>query len=179
MSEPQYNKDQSIHSVIPSILDVCCGTRMMWQDKDDKRTVFVDCRTESFFIAPGHAYKNGAELFILPNIKADFTSLPFKDESFYHVIFDPPHHTSKRLGKAGTGILEKKYGILSGEWKKMISEGFTECFRVLKPKGTLIFKWCETEIPLSRILKLTSQKPLYGHASGKKSQTHWMAFLKA
>ena len=49
---------------------------------------------------------------------------------------------------------------------------------MLKPNGTLIFKWCETQIPLKEILALTPEKPLYGHKGGQKSVTHWMAFLK-
>jgi SAM-dependent methyltransferase len=165
--------------VMPDVLDACCGTRMMWIDKNDKRAIFVDCRTESFSIAPGRAYKNGAVLHVAPDKEADFTKLPFENEAFFHVVFDPPHHTSKRLGSTGTGVIEKKYGRLGDDWKEMIADGFTECFRVLKPKGTLIFKWADTEIPLREILKLTPEKPLYGHKSGKKAQTHWVAFLKA
>ena len=49
---------------------------------------------------------------------------------------------------------------------------------VLKPDGTLIFKWCEDEIPVSQILALTPEKPLVGHRSGKQQKTHWIAFLK-
>jgi hypothetical protein len=49
---------------------------------------------------------------------------------------------------------------------------------VLKPGGTLIFKWAETEFPLREILALTPHKPLYGHRSGKASKTHWVAFCK-
>ncbi|MDC6726366.1 hypothetical protein OEZ75_27365, partial [Leclercia adecarboxylata] len=46
------------------------------------------------------------------------------------------------------------------------------------PGGTLIFKWCEVEVPLARVLALTPEKPLFGHRSGKKAQTHWCAFLQ-
>ena len=60
----------------------------------------------------------------------------------------------------------------------MIKGGFSECFRVLKPNGTLIFKWDEYEIPIKEILKLTDQKPLFGHISGKRAQTHWVTFIK-
>jgi hypothetical protein len=31
---------------------------------------------------------------------------------------------------------------------------------------------------LREVLALTPEKPLYGHRSGKKAQTHWVAFLK-
>ena len=160
------------------VLDACCGTRMMWFDKKDERTLFVDCREESFSLAPGRAYKNGAKFHVSPDEITNFQNLPFQNDSFYHVVFDPPHHTSKRLGSTGTGIIEKKYGRLGDEWRDMLSGGFSECFRVLKPGGTLIFKWFETEIPLSEVLKLTHEKPMYGHKSGKKAQTHWVAFLK-
>ncbi|MDQ3117820.1 MAG: class I SAM-dependent methyltransferase, partial [Verrucomicrobiota bacterium] len=71
-----------------------------------------------------------------------------------------------------------KYGCLNGNWREMLRLGFAECFRVLKPNGTLIFKWADSENPVSEILALTPEKPLFGHKSGKKMGTHWVAFLK-
>lgn len=165
--------------VIPDVLDACCASKMMWFDKQDNRAMFIDCRTEEFTIAPGRAYKNGAVLSVAPDVECDFANLSFYDETFWHVVFDPPHHTSKRLGSTGTGIMEAKYGRLQKGWEATIAAGFSECFRVLKPKGTLIFKWCSAEIPLRSVLELTPEKPLYGHRSGKRQQTHWLAFLKA
>ena len=165
--------------VMPPVLDACCGTRMMWFDKEDARAVFADCRTEDIVIEPGRAYKNGTVLHVDPDMEVDFTDMPFGDATFSHVVFDPPHHTSKRLGGTGTGVMEAKYGRLREGWREMLEAGFAECFRVLKPEGTLIFKWCSTEIPLSEVLKLTPEKPLYGHRSGKRAQTHWVAFLKS
>ena len=50
--------------------------------------------------------------------------------------------------------------------------------RVLKPNGTLIFKWNEQQIPTSRIIEIIGQKPLFGHTSGKGGKTIWMCFLK-
>lgn len=32
--------------------------------------------------------------------------------------------------------------------------------------------------PVSEILKLTEQKPILGHLSGKRSNTHWILFMK-
>jgi hypothetical protein len=51
---------------------------------------------------------------------------------------------------------------------------------VLADNGVLIFKWNETQIPVSRILKLTDVRPLLGHKRGGKSaDTHWICFMKA
>jgi hypothetical protein len=60
----------------------------------------------------------------------------------------------------------------------MLCKGFAEFFRVLRPEVTLIFKWCEYDVPVAEVLSLTPEKPLYGHRSGKQSKTHWIAFLK-
>lgn len=51
-------------------------------------------------------------------------------------------------------------------------------FQVLEDEGILIFKWSEVDIPLKEILKLTPQKPLFGHRSGKNMNTHWVCFMK-
>lgn len=51
--------------------------------------------------------------------------------------------------------------------------------RVLKPEGILIFKWNETQIAASRIIKIFGVNPLFGHKSGKSSKTQWMCFLKS
>jgi hypothetical protein len=34
------------------------------------------------------------------------------------------------------------------------------------------------KILTSEILKLTDEKPLFGHKSGKQSKTHWITFMK-
>lgn len=76
--------------------------------------------------------------------------------------------------------MAKKYGRLSPDtWKEDLGKGFSECMRVLKPNGTLIFKWNETDIPVKDVLSaFGNAKPLYGHKSGKMSKTHWLAFMK-
>lgn len=137
-------------------------------------TVFVDKRNERH-LAKDSSVKNGErEIVIRPDVVADFTNLPFPDDQFYHVVFDPPH--IQRNGDSSW--LLKKYGVLRGDWKSMIQKGFSECFRVLRPGGTLVFKWSEVEIPLREILKLTPERPLYGHRTGRQAKTHWVSFLK-
>lgn len=150
------------------ILDPCCGSRMFWFDKSDDRVIYGDKRNES------HILCDGRTLTISPDKLMDFRNIPFADDSFSLVVFDPPH-----LKTAGVnGWIGKKYGILSADWKDDLTKGFAECFRVLKPNGVLIFKWNETQIKTREILALTPEKPLFGHISGKASGTHWVTFMK-
>lgn len=50
--------------------------------------------------------------------------------------------------------------------------------RVLKPNGTLIFKWNQKQISIKKILEIINHKPLFGHVTGNKGNTIWIAFLK-
>lgn len=158
----------------PAVLDACCGSRMFWFDKGDQRAVFVDKRQESHTLADSSVRSGSRKLEVNPDMLANFTALPFDDGSFALVVFDPPH-----LVKAGkNGWQAKKYGKLEGDWRDMLRRGFSECFRVLKPEGTLIFKWNEHEVPVSQILALTHERPLVGQRCGKSAKTHWMVFMK-
>ena len=145
---------------------------MMWFDKQDQRVLFGDQRTES------HVLSDGRALEIKPDVKLDFTNLPFPDNSFKLIAFDPPHLV--RAGKKSW--LALKYGKLGQDWRDDLNKGFSECFRVLEANGILIFKWNENQIPVKEILALTDQKPLFGHTTmkHKKNQTatHWFTFMK-
>ena len=33
--------------VMPKVIDICCGSRMMWFNKNDSRTIYCDKRNES------------------------------------------------------------------------------------------------------------------------------------
>jgi len=162
------------------ILDVCCGGRMFYFDKSDSRVLFCDIRNVKTKLCDGRDFE------VSPDVQCDFTNLPFENDTFYQVIFDPPHllrNTGKSKFADLYGSLNKKamptgYQIEYTDWRDMIRKGFTECFRVLKPNGTLVFKWNETDIKVSEILQLTPFKPVFGHKSGKASKTHWLCFFK-
>lgn len=145
---------------------------MMWFDKANARTVFADNRRETFVqVRTDCGNKVKA---VDPDVLCDFTNLPFPDNTFAQIVFDPPHV----IRDEALGNMTKFYGHLKGDWKEMLRRGFAECFRVLRPEGTLIFKWTETQIPLQTILALTPEKPLYGHRVGARARTHWISFLK-
>ena len=156
------------------VLDVCCGSRGMWFDKQDVRALYIDKRCKDYNLKLNAAYPNGGIIKIEPDIIGDFTNIKQPNNSFFHVVFDPPHITRKAI----ESDLTKRYGVLQDGWQDMIRKGFEECFRVLKPNGILIFKWSEVQIPIRDVLKLTKQKPLYGHKSGKRMNTHWVCFIK-
>ena len=147
------------------ILDVCCGSKMFWFDKENPHVTFMDIRECEDTLC------DGRKLSIHPDIIGDFRDIPFDDNSFDLVVFDPPH-----LIRAGENSwLVKKYGRLDETWTKDLAKGFDECMRVLKPNGTLIFKWNEEQIKLKDVLSCFYQKPLFGN---KRSKTHWLVFIK-
>jgi 23S rRNA G2069 N7-methylase RlmK/C1962 C5-methylase RlmI len=156
-----------------SILDATCGSRSIWFDKNCSSAIYCDIRKEE------HVKRFGAtgserHLCINPDVICDFTDLPFEDNSFSLVIFDPPHI----LNLKENAWYRKAYGTLDDGWRQTIHDGFRECIRVLKPDGVLVFKWAETSISTPELIKAIGSKPLIGHRSGKKANTHWMLFMK-
>ena len=158
------------------ILDPCCGSRMMWFDRGHEGVIFGYRRRETLVVTDrSHGRVDGTRtLRIDPDVLLDFRALPYPNETFRLVAFDPPH-----LVRAGAkSWLAAKYGKLGRDWREDLRAGFTECFRVLEPEGVLVFKWNETQVKLKEVLALTPYQPLFGNTSGKKAGTHWMVFMK-
>lgn len=147
------------------ILDACCGSRMFYFDKNNPNVDFMDIRSFETILCDGRKLK------VKPDIVADFRKMPFKDNTYKLVVFDPPH-----LNKVGENSwIAKKYGRLGENWTQDIKKGFDECMRVLEPYGVLIFKWNEEQISLKQLLECLNKKPLFGN---KRSKTHWLVFIK-
>lgn len=159
----------------PRVLDPCCGSRMMWFNKNDPRALFGDRRSETLTVTDRSHREDGTRTLVIePDMLMDFRALPFADQSFWHVAFDPPH-----LVRAGPkSWLAAKYGKLGSDWREDMRQGFAECFRVLRPHGTLVFKWNETQVKVKELLALTPERPLYGQVSGRNGMTHWLVFIK-
>jgi hypothetical protein len=154
------------------ILDACCGGRQFWFNKEHSDVLFIDNR-----VMPPKKVGTGKDERIrkcLPDKVMDFRKMDLPDNYFRLVVFDPPH-----LFLGENSFMAQSYGRLDKQsWRQDLKMGFNECFRVLKEDGILIFKWNECDVPLSEVLKLTDQKPLFGHPSGKSQKTHWLCFMK-
>ena len=98
-----------------TVLDVCCGSKMFWFNKNREDVIYMDIRREETTLC------DGRKLEIQPDILGDFRDIPFEDNSFHLVIFDPPHLV--RLGESSW--MAKKYGKLRGGGIRMtLKKGF-------------------------------------------------------
>ena len=175
MSIGNQNPGASARGAVKAVLDPCCGTRMMWFDHADPRALFGDRRCETITVTDRSHRDDGTRVLrIEPDALMDFRALPFPDDSFSLVAFDPPH-----LVRAGPkSWLAAKYGKLGADWRDDLRAGFSECFRVLRPSGVLVFKWNETQVKVREVLALTPHQPLFGQVSGRTGMTHWLVFMK-
>lgn len=150
------------------ILDPCCGSRMFHFDKGNPDVLFCDIRRVATTLCDGRTFE------VAPDMIADVAALPFADGEFSLVVFDPPH-----LSKAGEkGWQAIKYGRLPDDWKAWMTKAFAECWRVLAPNGTLIFKWYEYRIKLAEVLECAPAVPICGNHRPANSKTHWLVFFK-
>lgn len=151
------------------ILDACCGSKMFWYDKEEPHTTYMDIRNEVLAYTDRDTVR---EVAINPDIVANFRNIPFADNSFDLVVFDPPH----LIHVGDNSWLAKKYGKLNKDtWPQDLKLGFDECMRVLKPNGTMLFKWNEDQIKTKDVFEAFGQQPILGD---KRSKTRWSVFIK-
>jgi len=159
------------------ILDACCGGRMWWWDKAHPLALYMDKRrvpqgaSEMLTTKDGkrHASPGWA---CEPDVIGDFRAMPFEDDAFQLVLFDPPHNVrDEPLGVNGL-----MYGALpAGSEQDDLARGFAECWRVLAAGGTLIFKWAGK---IDRVRPHFPVAPAVGTRSPRGLQTWWLVFYK-
>lgn len=151
------------------ILDVACGSKMFWYQNHEPHTTYMDIRDiEKAILDRGKERK----IKVHPDIIGDFRNIPFEDNTFDLVVFDPPH---LKYGGSNSWLVIK-YGKLDKDhWQEDLSRGFHECLRVLKPNGILLFKWNDDQIKFSEVIKAFGQLPIFGD---KRSKTKWSVFIK-
>jgi SAM-dependent methyltransferase len=107
-----------------------------------------------------------------PDVLGDFRAMPFADASFQMVVFDPPHNIRAKP----EGITGLKYGALPKDTEQDdLRRGLLECWRVLAPGGTMVFKWAG---PLKRVLSHFPTAPIVGTRSVRGDGTQWFVFYK-
>lgn len=72
------------------ILDVTCGSRTIWFNKNHPNALYCDRRNEEYELYFGKSHTNLRKCYVHPDVQCDFTKLPFEDNSFSLVVFDPP-----------------------------------------------------------------------------------------
>ena len=161
------------------ILDACCGGRMWWWDKEHPLAVYMDVREAprgSVGEVSGRPEWNPS-WSCEPDVLGSFTAMPFPDESFQLVVFDPPHVVREKQPPEGINGL--KYGALHPSTEQDdLRHGFAECWRVLAPGGTLVFKWAGS---LDRVKPHFPATPIVGTRSlreGSGLGTRWFIFYK-
>lgn len=150
------------------ILDPCCGSKMFYfPETDMQRIMFCDNREFETKLCDGRIFR------VAPDVICDFRQMPFKDNQFKLIIFDPPH-----LNNIGDNAwMAKKYGKLPKDFVSYLKQGFDECWRVLDNGGTLVFKWNENQIKLNQIMKTFPDAPVMG--TRVKSDTMFIVFFKS
>ena len=110
----------------------------------------------------------------VPDVVGDFRDMPFADDSFNLVIWDPPH-----IDHAGPNHwIRNKYGCAEKEtWETDLKAGFDECMRVLRPGGVLILKWSDVQLKIKKVLEIVGQNPVIGDR-GKGPNCIWCFFYK-
>lgn len=113
----------------PAILDVCHNKGVMWKGST-YRVITMDIDPQF-----------GTEYI------ADFRALPFPDDSFDVIAFDPPHLPAAAASENSSGIYRRKYGLTGdGDYRQgdNVSPAFgpflLEAKRVLRENGIVIAK---------------------------------------
>ena len=157
------------------ILDACCGGRMMWFDKRQQNTVYIDIRERE-----GEYLGNSKFAGVKPDHLMDFREMKFADKTFKLIFFDPPHAILNE-----NSIIAKKYGTLDElHWGYDIKRGLEECWRVLDDYGVLLFKWNDVQIPHKKVLELINFNPLVMNIAKEKAakegnvRSYWFSFMK-
>jgi len=144
------------------ILDLSAGSRSIWFNRLHPSTVYVDIRPE-----------------MIPSVIADTQQLPFKENFFDLVVFDPPHVTC-----GPRSVMAKYYSSMEAEdIKRLIQLTSNEAYRVTTSTALMAFKWNDHDVKLERVIKLMEGwEPLFGQrVAGRtkhRSGTYWCMLRK-
>lgn len=162
------------------ILDATAGYKGIWYQKNHPFVTFMDIRSGSFNTKTiNMPFKSSRKFKIEPDVVSEWKDAPFPDNSFDMIIFDPPHLIWKHNKKPSS--MDKAYGYFTIDtWRNEMKQGIDKLFKILKPEGIFILKWCEVGASIDDVLKLFPYKPLFGSNTKSKGHTanYWIVFLK-
>jgi len=83
-----------------------------------------------------------SDLITCPKTRYDFRKLPYADNSFDVVVFDPPyaHNPGKMIVDDNYKNAKTTKGLYHNDILELYREGMQESYRILKPNGTLWVK---------------------------------------
>ena len=156
------------------MLDSTSGNRHLWKNKTPKNVLFLD---------------KELNLRIPPDIFADWKHLPFRDNSFECVLFDPPHVFSEssqfnRDPKArphGQKKIPGWYGAFKSK-RHAIIEIYNAQIEFARVASRMCFKWNEASISLWNVLGLFDRWMIQFKFQAKhlrSVKTWWVNFVRA
>jgi len=152
-------------------IDVTAGYRMMWPCKTPPQTLFMDKNTEA--ARP-------------PDIFGCWEKMPFRDDSFETVFFDPPHKIGRTTNRGfwATPAHKNYYGIdiSHTKFRTGVYKGTREFLRVAK---RLCFKWNDIELNPDRVLTLFPKgwrevhRYVFNKGLKTKTLSYWITFVRS
>jgi hypothetical protein len=106
-------------------LDATFGRGVFWQTWRPERLVTMDLKATG-------------------RLRADFTRLPFPDDTFGQVVLDGPYKLNGTDQGEGRRYGVDRYDSWQGR-HRLICDGITDCARVLEPLGVLLVK-CQDQV---------------------------------
>lgn len=87
-------------------------------------------------------------------IQTDFTNMPWGDDVYSAVVYDPPYKLNGTPAMGGPATSDVSYGVgkkqTIAERMELIFEGLLECIRVAKPGGYVLVK-CQDQVSSGKV----------------------------
>jgi len=153
------------------LLDVSAGNRHLWPNKNPPETVFLD---------------KERDLLIPPDVIASWRALPFRDNCFSCILFDPPNDPSwgSTSGHRDPKGRKARFWGNPASRRNLVSDIYHGQKEFARISPRLCLKWNETAITLEAILSLFDrwdEKYRLEYLSRKKrggSSTFWVTLIR-
>ena len=157
------------------VLDATAGNRHMWgRNKHPDGVIFLDKETN---------------LRIKPDVIATWDQIPYPDDYFHCIIFDPPHVFSEtsmynkdpQARPNGAKKIPGWYGAFKDKREAIIQiHGAQKEFARLAPR--MCFKWNDASLSIDRILTVFTEWDVQfmeqAPTRGKKPSTWWVKLVR-